>query len=73
MDILTSLMLRATLRKAAALEQWLTNHRMCYPGAFVEIPDDNLCVTGRCPCGEEIEITVVIDVVPKVKKKCQAA
>lgn len=69
MDILTSLMFSATLRKAAALEQWLVNHRACYPGPAVEFSDDQCFETGRCSCGEEMEITVVIDVIPRVKAK----
>ena len=69
MDILTSLMMSACFRKVAVLEQWLVNHRHCYPGPALEFADDNAFETGRCSCGEELELTVIIDVVPKIKAK----
>ena len=73
MDVLTSLLMVATLRKAAALEQWLVNHRACYPAPALEFSDDATFERGRCSCGEVLELTVIISVVPKVIVKCHAA
>lgn len=69
LDILTSLMFSATLRKAAALEQWLVNHRHCDPRPALEFSDDATFERGNCSCGEVFECTVIIDVVPKVYRK----
>lgn len=73
MDTLTALMLRATFRKAAVLEQWLVNHRHCDPAPQLQFADDSAFETGNCSCGERLELTVLIDVVPKVTPKCHAA
>ena len=74
MDILTALLFQATLRKASILEQWLVNHRMHYPLPAIEISNDQLFERGRCSCGETLELTVLVNVVPKViPGKWQAA
>lgn len=69
MDTLTSLMFGVTLRKAAALQEWLVAHRMCYPGARVAIADDNIETHGACSCGEAIDLTVAVSVIPRISKK----
>jgi hypothetical protein len=69
MDILTSLMWGASLKKAALLEQWLVNHRMCDPGPHLAFSDDQLFEHGKCSCGEEIEIAVNVHVSSRVKPK----
>lgn len=72
-DILTSLMFTATLRKAACLEQWLVNHKNCYPGPRVAFADDNMFTDAACTCGETLELTVIIDVVPRITTKWRVA
>jgi hypothetical protein len=59
----------ATHKKAAMLEQWLVNHRACYPAPSFAFTDDNLFAHASCSCGEDFEMTVVVDVVPKVIRK----
>jgi hypothetical protein len=73
MDVLTSLLMGATFKKARVLEQWLVTHRACYPAPALEFSDDNAYETGRCSCGSILELTVVIDLVVKEHTKCQVA
>jgi len=49
-----------TLRKAAAMEQWLMQHRMHYPGPAMELATDNVQSLARCSCGASYELTVVV-------------
>src|SRR5438552_3180911 len=60
MDILTSLLWKSTLLKATAIEQWLTNHRLHYPGPMVAYSDDGASSDARCSCGARYEIEVIV-------------
>lgn len=73
MDVLTSLLMAATFKKARVLEQWLIAHRVCYPAPALEFSDDNTFETGHCSCGSVLELTVVIDIVIKEHSKCLVA
>ena len=69
MDILGKLLMSAALKKAAALEQWLHNHRACGGPIAVDHSDDSCHVHVACACGALLDLTVVIDVIAR----CQAA
>ncbi len=72
MDVLTSLLMAATFKKARVLEQWLVNHRACYPAPALSFSDDNTFEVGNCSCGSMLELTVIVDVVIKEFKKSEA-
>jgi len=72
MDVLTSLMMSAVFRKAAALEQWLVNHRHCDPAPRLRFIDDNSTNFASCSCGASLQVTVVIGIDVKERTKCAA-
>lgn len=69
MEMMTSLLMAATYRRAAAMQQWLFNHRDCHAWS-IEFSNDGTFTEATCACGDVFESVVIIDISVKVKRKC---
>jgi len=65
MDILHSIIAQAVAKRAMLLEEWLQLHA-AHDVKMIIHSHDNLTLTGKCECGSQCEVTVVISTINNI-------